>query len=299
MQKNIIDLHMHSAHSDDGEFTPTELVKMCAESGLKYFALTDHNSTKGTAEAYQAAQQYGLTLISGIEIDCVHEGTHLHVLGYGVDPNYPAFAKIEADILKQEQQKSVQRVGLVEKLGIYINHDKLNKLSKHGVIIGEMIAEASIYEPENKDHPLTMPYLAGGKRSNNPYVNFHWDFCAPGKPAHVAINYISLNEAIKYIVESGGIPVLAHPGNNIHESEKLLVSILAQGVKGIEVYSSYHSEEQIQFYLSQAQQRGCLITCGSDFHGKTKPSIKLGDCRCSKETEQTLIQKLAPYYFKK
>ena len=39
-----IDLHIHSAASDDGEYTPQELVAMCTAQGMELIAVTDHNS---------------------------------------------------------------------------------------------------------------------------------------------------------------------------------------------------------------------------------------------------------------
>lgn len=71
--------------------------------------------------------------------------------------------------------------------------------------------------------------------------------------------------------------MLAYPGNNVKENRDLLKSIISYGIKGIEVYSSYHSKEQVEFYKEFALNNKLLITCGSDFHGKTKPSIYLGD----------------------
>lgn len=48
---SIIDLHMHSFYSDDGEYTPTQLVDMCHESGIQIMAITDHNWIKANNEA--------------------------------------------------------------------------------------------------------------------------------------------------------------------------------------------------------------------------------------------------------
>ena len=76
--------------------------------------------------------------------------------------------------------------------------------------------------------------------------------------------------------EAGGLPVLAHPGNNIHEDAALLQSIVRCGVAGLEAYSSYHTPAQTAFYLRQAEALGLAVTCGSDFHGKIKPAIRLG-----------------------
>ena len=138
---------------------------------------------------------------------------------------------------------------------------------------------------------MLKPYLAGGSRSDNPYVNFYWDFCAQGKIAYAHVNFISLTEALDIINKAGGTPILAHPGKNVHEDKVLLHGIIEQGVKGMEVYSSYHSPEQVSFYRKEAEELNILMTCGSDFHGKTKPSIKLGDCKCDKDTESEIIEK--------
>lgn len=133
---------------------------------------------------------------------------------------------------------------------------------------------------ENKNNPLLAPYYPNGSRSDNPYVNFYWDFCSQGKPAYVPVHYMSLANAVTLIRRAGGIAVLAHPGNNIHENLSLLKGIVEQGVSGIEVYSSYHTAKQTEFYRNQAKLLGLAMSCGSDFHGKTKPKIMVGSVEC-------------------
>ena len=85
MNKSYVDLHMHSLHSDDGEFTPTQLVDMCHEAGVKIMAIADHNSVKGIDEAKQRCQELGMIYIPATEIDCTYNGINLHVVGYGID----------------------------------------------------------------------------------------------------------------------------------------------------------------------------------------------------------------------
>lgn len=82
------------------------------------------------------------------------------------------------------------------------------------------------------------------------------------------------------IEDNGGVPVLAHPGNNVKENRKLLEKIIETGARGLEVYSSYHNERQTAFYKDFAINNNCITTCGSDFHGKTKPSISIGGISC-------------------
>ena len=57
MNKSYIDLHMHSLYSDDGEFTPSQLVEMCHEAGVKIMAIADHNWVKAIYEAKKKAEE--------------------------------------------------------------------------------------------------------------------------------------------------------------------------------------------------------------------------------------------------
>ena len=74
------------------------------------------------------------------------------------------------------------------------------------------------------------------------------------------MEFMSLSDAIELIRAAGGVPVLAHPGNNVKEDEELLHGIVQAGIIEIEVYSSYHSPEQIQFYSRQAEKYNLIKT---------------------------------------
>lgn len=282
---SYIDLHMHSFHSDDGEFKPERLVDLCLEKKLKYFSIADHNSVKGIAEAKEYCKGKGIEIIPAVELDCTIDKVNLHVLGYGVDYTSAAFNEIEENIVFQEQAASKKRMQLIRDLGIDFSDEDIASLSRNGVVNGEMIAEAAMKFDKNHENLLLKPYYENGTRSDNPYVNFYWDYCAQGKPAYVEVKFISLEEAIKVIEENGGTPVLAHPGNNVKENISLLKDIISCGIKGLEVYSSYHSKEQVDLYKEFAINHELILTCGSDFHGKTKPSIQIGDTNCDCEEE--------------
>lgn len=291
---SYIDLHMHSYYSDDGEFEPKQLIDLCLEKNIKYFSIADHNSVRGIKEAKEYCVGKNINIIPAIELDCTFNEINLHVLGYGIDYDKTVFYDIEDNIIKQEQFASKKRMKLVKELGIDFSDEIINSLSRNGVVNGEMIAEAAMKFDKNHENPLLMPYYENGSRSDNPYVNFYWDYCAQGKAAYAEVSFISLQEAINIIEESGGIPILAHPGNNIKENINLLEQIISCGIKGIEVYSSYHSKEQVEFYKKFSLKHKLLLTCGSDFHGKTKPSIVIGGTDCE-GIEDKIISQLKCY----
>lgn len=286
---SYIDLHMHSIYSNDGEFEPKELVDQCLERKVKYFSIADHNCVRGIHEAKLYCRDKDIEIIPAVELDCVYDGINLHVLGYGIDYESPVFNKIEENIILQEQTASQKRIKLIRDLGIDFSDETIADLSKNGIVTGEMIAEAAMQFDKEHTNPLLKPYYEHGYRSDNPYVNFYWDYCAQGKPAYAEVKFISLQEAIKVIEENGGVPVLAHPGNNIKENSALLEDIIGCSVKGIEVYSSYHSERQMLFYKEFALKHKLLLTCGSDFHGKTKPSISIGGSNCENNEEGIML----------
>lgn len=271
-----IDLHMHSSYSDDGEFKPEELLLMCKKAQLDYMAITDHNSVAGVEEARSMASQIGIEVISGVELDCVHSGRNFHLLGYGFDYTLPVFAEIEQSILKQEQEAAREKIALIQKaIGVSLDVGEVFAAADRGIVTGELIAEILLQKKEAGEQEALWPYLAGGARSDNPYVNFYWDFFSQGKPAYVPISFLSMSEAVTLIHQAGGIAVLAHPGQNLKGDYDFMEQILETGIDGMEAYSSYHGRMEAGLFDSMAQQHGLLVTCGSDFHGKTKPSISL------------------------
>lgn len=280
MSNKFIDLHMHSHFSDDGEFSPADLVKRCHDRGISIMAITDHNSVKAVEEARKVADKYNIHYINGIELDCTYEDLNLHVIGYGIDYINQVFSDLEENILSQEKACSEQKLKLTNKLGFEINKKQLDDLSKNGVYTGEIFAEVLLNDLRYKEHKLLEPYRAFGNRSDNPYVNFYWDYYAKGKPCYTKIIYPSLKETISLITENGGVPVLAHPGNNLKGKFEIFDEIVDVGIQGVEAFSSYHDDETANYFLDKGREQGLLVTCGSDFHGKTKPAIEIGTMNC-------------------
>ena len=284
MNKSHIDLHMHSMYSDDGEYSPEQLVRMCHESGVRIMAIADHNWIKANKEAKEQAQALGITYIPAVEIDCTYQGVNLHVLGYGIDDD-PSLNQLGESIEKQELACSMKKLELTNALGFDLKKEQLDALSDNGVYTGEMFGEALLKDPRYQDHELLKCYREGGSRSDNPYVNFYWDYYAQGKPCETVISYPSLTQVLAIIHQQQGIAVLAHPGNNLKGNYALLEEMIAIGIDGIECFSSYHKKAETDFFYEQAVLHHLAVTGGSDFHGKTKPAISLGDHNCTKEAD--------------
>lgn len=118
------------------------------------------------------------------------------------------------------------------------------------------------------------------------------------KTSHEPIRSMTVKQAIEAIHASGGLAVLAHPGAHIGMQYDLAEKLLSLPIDGVEVFSSYHNDRMTKFYLEKAQEKKLLITGGSDFHGKKKPAVRLGQVSFHgmEETLRRVILASVPYH---
>ena len=95
--------------------------------------------------------------------------------------------------------------------------------------------------------------------------------------------YTLPEDAIAAILESGGIPILAHPpfgnGNDLilgDEMDQRLQRLISYGLQGVEAYYSGFTEKLQNEVLGFAEKYGLYVTAGSDYHGANK-LVQLGD----------------------
>lgn len=279
------DLHMHSCYSLDGEYAVAALLEMCKHAGLQIISVTDHNLVRAVPEAVKCGIDYGISVIPGIEIDCQYEGIDLHVLGYNIDPSGVDFSALEEAIHARVMEAFPVMVKRLSGTGIAVDPDEVMQHAGDNLPSGELIAEVLLGNAKYDGISMLDPYRPGGHRSDMPYINFYHDFFAQGKPAYVKIDFMSYSEAIAFIRRNQGVPVVAHPGLNLKGREEIVLELLDQGADGLEAFNNYHSTGQITYFARVAEERKALMTCGSDFHGKTKPLIRPGQYRTIREYE--------------
>ena len=122
------DLHIHTAASD-GSDSPDSLARKVVGAGLELFSVTVHDSVDG-ALAMEGLIPAGVGYIRGVEFSCVSPGGKCHILGYGFDPEHPAFRAALGEGAQLRQEKLENRiVHLREKFGIRLTADALKSKS--------------------------------------------------------------------------------------------------------------------------------------------------------------------------
>jgi len=269
----MIDLHIHTNASSDGQHTPGEIFEMAKSKGLRAIAFADHNSVDNVREGFRLSEKFGLEFISCLELNTLHKGLDLHLLAYFVDPDNPALRRWLEEIHKKKVEQAQKRMERLNELGFRFTAQDLDRFSGGRLPTGMSFLQAILSRKENLNDPRLRPYI-DGDRSNSPYVNFYRDYLRGGKPAFVPMEDVSSLEAIQRIKDLGAIPVLAHPSDTGEENLRTLVD---HGLEGLEVYSPYHSPEEEEAFRTFAEGYGLLITAGSDFHGqRVKPDVEIG-----------------------
>lgn len=285
-----IDLHAHSRYSLDGELTVEEIFIQAQNKGIDVLSITDHNSVKANFEAGVLSECLGIHYIPGVEIDCMYQGVHCQILGYNIDFKDNRYIQLENGMLKQERMASIQRIEKINEIfGIDLNINRLVETNNTGIVDGEMIAKELLTNPLYESLEELKPYRPLGERGDNPYVNFYWDYFAYGKPCYVELTYPDASEVIELIKETGGYPVLAHPKKFFKQDIQIVRSLLELGVRGLEVFTPYHSQADIQKYLELVREYSCFVTCGSDFHGSRKPALALGESQATDKFNKLLL----------
>ena len=95
---SMVDLHLHSKWSIDGEYECTQLIQIAKKAGLRTVALCDHNSMQGIDTMREEGNRHGIHVIAAIEFDSLFHGYETHIIGYGLDYHAPVFQNLHEEI---------------------------------------------------------------------------------------------------------------------------------------------------------------------------------------------------------
>jgi predicted metal-dependent phosphoesterase TrpH len=267
------DLHIHSTASD-GRLTPAEVVREAAKKGLKFIALTDHDTTDGIAEAKETAKSYpNLKLIPGVEISTDIPQGEAHVLGYFFDYTSRELAERLEHFRNSRLGRARKMVVKLNKLGVHLDWRRIEQIAGSSVMGRPHIAQAM----------LEKGYIDSFKQAFTDYIGREG-------PAYVEREKLTPAEAVVLIIKARGLAVLAHPFT-VGEPEAMITQLKAAGLAGIETYYNGYSDEEIGRLLTIAEKYQLITTGGSDFHGIDPTETAIGGADLPLESVEQLIAK--------
>jgi len=278
---NYIDLHVHSSASD-GSFTPEEVVELAKNARLTKFALTDHDTIDGIAQAISHANQTKeITVIPGIELSCYYGKREIHIVGLFVDYKDENFLYELQKLKNAREERNIRMVQNFANAGIELTIEELKHGNPNSVITRAHFARVLVEKGYCKDK----------NEAFDKYLGIGCPFYLP-KPK------VTPEHVFKLIQDAGGTAILAHPYSykfSKSEVEALLDYLITLGLAGMECYYSTYDNGQIQELRSIAYSKGLLVSGGSDFHGVVKPDISIGIGRGNLKVPEKLLDLIIDY----
>ena len=267
--RDYCDLHTHSTESD-GTLTPREIILAAKELGLAYVALTDHDTIAGIPEALCAAEEMGVELITGVELSVECAGLpienakqrSIHVLAYFSHENIYKMSQYQECLKEYRQERNAKMIEKAKIIGMPISLAELKKYSS-----GEIISKGHFYRVL-----IEKGYAKDKDDAFNRFLN-------PGGLIYAKKRKLTPKEAIEIIKKYQGVAVVAHPlliGLNDSELDSTISYLKGLGFDGLEAVYGESSENQVTRVIELAVRHSMFVTGGSDFHGETKPGLKLG-----------------------
>ena len=258
---NKIDLHMHTLISD-GTDSLEEIIAHVRGAGLDLFSVTDHDSIKAGIAVppmlRMVPAERRTPFIRGVEFSCKDERGKYHILGYGYDPSVPGIAEVvfEGHALRMKKTKARLEF-LREQFGFSFPEEEVR----------ELLTRDNPGKPHIAKLMIKHGYAKNIKEAINNYIN---------KKEFENV-HVRPEDAIKGILKSGGIPVLAHPtygdGDDLvmgEEMEERLRRLIEYGLEGVEAFYSGFTPKIETEVLSFAEKYNLYVTAGSDYHGGNK-----------------------------
>jgi hypothetical protein len=198
-----------------------------------------------------------------VEFDTTLEGNIYHIVGYGID----------IDAASIEELIGHNR-GLMRKRDIEV----ISRLELRGYSIDWPAYENYQHDPSRGGWKALNFCIDQGLCSD--VTDFFTRLFSRENPVPNPV-FPHPSRAVEAISSAGGVPIVAHPYGSIGgEYHVDRLEVFAQlrdiGVRGLECYSTYHSEEQIRSAKNFCDENDLLITGGSDSHGRFTVKRKLG-----------------------
>lgn len=248
-----IDLHVHSSASD-GVFSPAEVVRKAHTNGVEVMALTDHDTVSGLKEARKEAEKLGMRFIDGVELSVSWGGRTIHVVSLG-PKKFEPYRELSEKLSKQRDLRARTVASKFDAMGIYNTYEQALELAGNGLNLSR------------RHFALALVQRGTVGTEDEAFEKYLRD----EGPAFVKTQWMTLPEAMRFIRETEGVAVMAHPGRYNFVAPVTTIDLLeefkALGGDAIEVTTGSHFEAENERYTRVALNMGFLASTGSDFHG--------------------------------
>lgn len=266
------DLHIHTTNSD-GSMDVKDVIYYAKKRGLKYIAITDHDTMQGVPEALELGKKFGIQVLPALETTAIDtkRGRSVHILGYL--PKYPDLLK--SLIAKTLNNRTTQKLGMIKKIQELYPLVELQHIERYSK------KSQAIYESHIMQTMCDLGY------TGTVIGNLLEELISKNGSCYVPSIYPSVDEVVDTMNKAKAIIVIAHP-EQFDSFE--LAEELAQlhKIHGLELDHPRNGKLGRERIRNLGKKYELILTGGSDFHGQYQktPNV-IGSNGCS---EKVVIQ---------
>jgi hypothetical protein len=265
-----IDLHIHTKTGSDGSLSVDEVFREAKKRKLDLISISDHDSIDAQERAIALAREYGISYITGVELNVTFQynsrSVPLDFLGYQYDIKNQQL-KDKLKLIREHREARARQI--LDKLNTEFDKENIERFTEKDFKNIQDSVDGAFGRPHIANYLIEKGIVSSKQEAFDKYL-VRCD--VPKYP-------LSLNEASELIRNAGGILVHAHPNDpngtslvgitrDLSQQTELIKQYMLDYIDGIECWHSRHDVKTASHYSEFARRHGLIMTGGSDCHQK-------------------------------
>jgi len=266
-----IDLHVHTKTCSDGNLSIEEVFKEAKKRNIDLMSTTDHDSINCQERAIALAKQYGISYITGVELNVTFEypgskPVSLDFLGYQYDFHNEEL-KNKLQLIREHRERRARQI--LQKLNAEFDKEGIQRFTEQDIKNIQDSVDGTFGRPHIANYLIKKEIVSDTQEAFDKYL----------VKCNVPKYPLSLAEASRLIRNAGGLLVHAHPSDpngtslvtitrDLEEQTKIIQKYMLQYIDGVECWHSRHDEKTTRHYIEFARRHNLIMTGGSDCHQK-------------------------------
>jgi len=265
-----IDLHIHTRTCSDGNLSIEEVFKEAKKRNIDLMSTTDHDSINCQERAIALAKQYGISYLTGVELNVtfkyLNKSVSLDFLGYQYDFNNEELRN-KLQLIREHRERRAHQI--LQKLNAEFDKEGIQRFTAEDIKNIEDSVDGTFGRPHIANYLIKKEIVSDTQEAFDKYL----------VKCNVPKYPLSLTEASRLIRNAGGLLVHAHPNDpngtslvtitrDLEEQTKIIQKYMLQYIDGVECWHSRHNEKTTRHYIEFARRHNLIMTGGSDCHQK-------------------------------
>jgi len=265
-----IDLHIHTRTCSDGNLSIEEVFKEAKKRNIDLMSTTDHDSINCQERAIALAKQYGISYLTGVELNVtfkyLNKSVSLDFLGYQYDFNNEELRN-KLQLIREHRERRAHQI--LQKLNAEFDKEGIQRFTEQDIKNIEDSVDGTFGRPHIANYLIKKEIVSDTQEAFDKYL----------VKCNVPKYPLSLAEASSLIRNADGLLVHAHPSDpngtslaaitrDLEEQTKIIQKYMLQYIDGVECWHSRHNEKTTRHYIEFARRHNLIMTGGSDCHQK-------------------------------